>query len=347
MRWLFFLFSLHALAVAGQVVVEYEVRVEEEITPEMRSALPLKVLVATNGERVVVRGVWESPRNSYQLYSPDENVFFHCDLDGKVAVKYDFAPPEDVLYSMAPQENIAGIYCKLALLVQEQDTFPIYYTDAFGIQFCQIARVPGFAMRYTKRLQGVKVTYEAVKYHFEAVPEEMFSLAGRRVVESDNLSDTRRWAMQIGRKPPKFKGKCLDGGKFDKRSYAAKVLVVDINNLNINSGTPFYQDLYWFQSLAKDYARYKGVVFLSIFRQDEQFLRRIIQPEAWAFRILPAGNLFYEDAFRLDTTPATVVIHPGGRVAEFAVGRGPEVEVRLKRAIDLAMKGGLRPAGIE
>ena len=89
------------------------------------------------------------------------------------------------------------------------------------------------------------------------------------------------------------------------------------------------------------------MIFLSIFRQDEHFLRKIIQPEAWAFKILPAGNLFYEDAFRLDTTPATVVIHPGGRVAEFAVGRSPDVEIRLKRAIDLAVKGGLRPTGIE
>ncbi len=345
MRCLLFPLLFFFSTAAGQVVVEYKVLVEEAVSPEQKAALPLKVLMATDGERVVVRGFWETPRNSYQLYIPSENAFFHCDIDGTVAVRYPYAPYDNATLTMAPPKTIAGVYCNEAILVEGRDTFSIYYTDAFGMQFCQIARVPGFAMRYTKRLQGVKVTYEAVKYHFEQVPQEMFSLGDRKVIAQDELSDGRKWAMQIGKKAPRIKGKCLDGSRFNAKNYAGKVLVIDINSL-LPPNTPFFQDELWLNALAVDYAANPGVVFLGIYQQQEEVLKKFIRQDALSYKIMSDG-LFYIEAFRLEVLPAIMVIYPSGRIAEYVTGHNPESELRIKRAIDLALQGGLKPEGLD
>ena len=345
MRYWFFpaLFLVHISS--AQVIVEYNVRVEEEISPERKAALPIKVFIATNGERVVVRDIWETPGNSYQLYVPKEQAFYHMDIDGSVAVKYDFNPIQEVLLSMAPPETIAGVYCNLAYAVEDKDTFPIFYTDAFGVQFCQIAEVPGFAMRYTKRLQGVKVTYEAVKYFFETLPEEMYNPANRKIVENGNRPAGRQWALQIGRKPPKIKGPLIDGTRFKPKDYAGKVLIIDINGFE-TPGAPYLRELYWLNSLALNYAGMPDAIFLSTSLHDEAFLKKYVPQEDFVFKVMPDGG-FYKDAFRLDWLPAAFVINRYGRVAEYVVGHSPDSEMRLRRAIDLALQGGLKPAGID
>lgn len=345
MRWCLLPVLFAANIAAAQVVVEYNVRIEEEISPDRRAALPQKVFIATNGQRVMVRGIWATPSNSYQLYLPEERVFYHLDIDGTAAVKYDFLPIENTSLTMAPPEIIAGVYCNMALAVEGKDTFPIFYTDAFGLWFCQIAEVPGFAMRYTKRLQGIKVTYEAVKYYFEAIPEDMYDLGSRKIVESNNLPDSRQWALQIGRKPPKIKGACMDGTRFNAKDHAGKVLVVDVNGYE-SPGAPYLRELYWFNSLAQQYAGMEDAAFLSISLHDEEFLRNYVTRDEFAFKVMPDGA-FYKDAFRMDWLPATIVINRYGRVAEYVIGHGPDSEVRLRRAIDLALKGGLKPAGLD
>ncbi|MBE2209068.1 MAG: hypothetical protein IAE84_15865 [Saprospiraceae bacterium] len=329
---------------SGQVVVEYAVRIEEEVSLLQRATLPQRVLIATNGNRVVVRGFWETPRNSYQLYVPEEQAFYHCDLESDIAVRYKAEPSGPVWLVPGPTATLAGLACKEAFTVIEADTFPIFYTDAFGVQFCQIALVPGFAMRYTKRLQGIKVTYEAVKYHFEMVPEGMFSLVGKKVFDSDNPADGRQWAMQIGRKAPKIKTACLDGSQLTPKSYADKVLVLDFNSLgwggfNVN-------DLNWLDTYAKEYADHPNVMFVSVFREPEDNLRRLLPLLRPGYKVIADGQ-FYNDAFNIELLPATIVINRYGRIAEYVAGRTPLSEARLRRAIDLALSGGLKPAGLE
>lgn len=328
---------------SGQVVVEYAVRIEEEVSLLQRATLPQRVLIATNGSRVVVRGFWETPRNSYQLYVPEEQVFYHCDLNSDIAVRYKAEALGPVWLVSGQTAKVAGLECKAAFTVVESDTFPIFYTDAFGVQFCQVAPVPGFAMRYTKRLQGIKVTYEAVKYHFEMVPEGMFSLVGKKVFDNENPTDGRQWAMQIGRKAPKIKSDCLDGSQIKPKSYAGKVLVIDFNSLgwggfNVN-------DLNWLDPYAKEYAGRPDVIFLSVFRESEENLRRLLPLMRPGYKVVADGQ-FYNEAFNVELLPATIVVNRYGRIAEYVAGRTPLSEARLRRAIDLALSGGLKPAGL-
>lgn len=343
-RIIYMLLCLFPGLLAAQVVVDYVVRVEEKVTPEQLAALPVRVLIGTNGNRVMVRGVWETPRKSYQLYLPGEDVFYHCALDGNIAVKYDFRPTADVLMTMAPEENIAGLSCKKAIAIEGADTFPVFYTDAFGINFCQIAQIPGFAMRYTKRLQGVKVTYEAVDYRFETIPDNVFSLGGKKIVENENFADSRQWAMRIGRKAPKIKTTLLDGSSFGPKDYKGKVLVVDFNNYD--PPPAHLRAMAWFDAYARDYAAHPDVIFLAVLLNRETGLLRSVALEDRLFLVAPDGA-FDIEAFRLNTLPSTVVINRDGKITEYIEGHPAGVEPRLRRAIDLALSGGLKPAGIK
>lgn len=328
----------------AQVVIEYRVDVQDEVSPEGRAAIPERILMAINGERVFVRGFWNNPRNSFQLYFPEKSVFYHCDIAGETAVEYPMEQNAETWLSMDAPVQISGLWCKLANVVQGRDTFEIAYTDAFGMNFCQIARIPGFAMRYTQRLNGVKVRYEAVKFRLEQLPDSLFSIDNRKIVRADaafEYAEGRLWANQIGRRAPIIKGKTLSGNKFGPKQYEGKTIVVDIHSYQSEFAATL-DELNWFQHLAEDFASQQDVIFVVVFLEDELFLQKVIPHSVFSFPILFDGQ-FYREALRLDFLPSTIVINPSKYITERVVGHNAISESRLRRAIELSIKGGLNP----
>jgi hypothetical protein len=334
--------------VSAQVVIEYRVDLPEGLDSTRQAAIPERIMMATNGERVFVRGYWNNPRNNFQLYIPDKALFYHCDIEGKTAVEYPMELASEILESMNPPVQIAGLWCKQALAVIGTDTFSIAYTDAFGMNFCPVANIPGFALRYTRIFQGVKIAYEAVKYRLEQLPDSLFVIENRRIIRpdaADEYLEGRRWAMQIGRRAPNVKGGTLSGTKFGPKSYKGKTLVVDFHSYKTEFASTL-DELNWFQHLADDFANDKDVVFAVVFLEDEFFLKKIIPHEAFSFPILFDGQ-FYQEALRLDLLPASIVVNPFNLITERVIGHNAISEVRLRRAIELSQKGGLEPIKLD
>lgn len=356
MRLLFFFLLPLCTAVHAQITIEYKVILEDTlISDEMRSNLPLKVIMYTNGRDVVLRGIWPEPysHRGYQLYVPSKGVYYHMPETSSDAFEYLFVPTSYVLLVDSLEFYVAGLPCKLAVAIVEQDTFPVLYTDAFGVQFCQIATVPGFALRYTKRLGGVKLTYEAYKFTFGEVPPGIFSLEKRKVkkttislgiIPDPKVPATRQWAMTIGRKPPKLRARSLDRTWINPRFYQGKVVVLHFNALN---SIFFSTEPQWFERLARQYAEHPDVLFIMMFRETEMdVLNRMRDFARYRFRIITDAD-FYMNAMELYTLPATIVINRFNRIGENVTGRDADAEARLKRAIDLAITGGLKPQGID
>lgn len=348
MNKLLLLLLLLSGAVQAQIVIEYAVETSPVVLTEQQQAeIPLKVLKAINGERVIVRAMWDPPRTTYHLYDPANHRAYYCDLSNENAVKVDFQPDSAVFLTDDPMQVIAKLPCRKALWINGPDTLPIYYTDAFGMQFCPVAAIPGFAFRYSQRIQGVLVTYTAIRYYFEKVPPSMFSLEGRNLADTERPSGSRRWAFSIGKKAPKVFGRALSGMTFKPGQYAGKTLVVSLNSISTEQSTLlFWQDLNWFSTLARYYADNDQVRFVSIFREDDMTLRRYIPFTRLKYPVLSDGQ-FYIDALKLEELPATFVVHPNGRIVEMVFGHNPEAEIRLRRAIDLVSSGGLKPSGID
>jgi hypothetical protein len=335
-------------ALQAQVVVEYAVETNPAVlTDKQKSEIPNKVYMAIHEERVIVRPMWDPPRTTYQLYDPAQQKVYYCDLSNESAVQDDFLPDSSVVLTNEAPKIIGKLPCNQALWISGRDTFPIYYTDAFGIQFCPVAIVPGFAFRFSRRIQGVLVTYTAIRYYFEKVPAAMFSTADRTLANKERPVGDRRWAFNIGKKAPKVFGRALSGMKIKPRYYAGKTLVVDLNTMSDdNSSLLFWQDLNWFSTLVQAYADNDQVRFICIFKEDESTLRRFIPYAGLKYPILFDGY-FYTDFLKLKELPATLVIHPNGKIVEMVIGHTPEAEFRLKRAIDLASSGGLKPLGLD
>ncbi len=363
MRLLFVLFLLPSIAMQAQVMIEYNVIIEDSISAEQRDQLPCKIIMYINGQDVVVRGMWSKPPTTrgYQLYKPAEDIYYYCTEDKKYAYAKYFLLPTPVLLVDSLLIHVAGLPCKLAVTVIDQDTLPILYTDAFGIHFCQIAKVPGFALRYTKRLQGVRLTYEAYKFSFIQAPPEIFTLENRKIIEplvirigpsgvgkeseapTESLA-TRQWAMTIGRKPPKLRARSLDRTWINPKFCQGKVVVLHFSALN-----SFFapNDPQWFDRLASLYAEHPDVLFIMMFRETEMDVRDRMRDFArYRFRIVTDAD-FYMNAMELYTLPTTIVINRFNRIGENVAGRDAEGEARLKRAIDLAITGGLKPQGID
>jgi hypothetical protein len=91
MNKLLLLLLLLSGAVQAQIVIEYAVETSPAVLTEQQQAeIPLKVLKAINGERVIVRAMWDPPRTTYQLYDPAQHQAYYCDLSNENAVKVDF-----------------------------------------------------------------------------------------------------------------------------------------------------------------------------------------------------------------------------------------------------------------
>ncbi len=357
MRLLFLLLLPLCAALHAQITIEYRVILEDTlISDEVRLNLPRKVIMYTNGKDVVLRGIWPEPyaHRGYQLYVPSKGVYYHVPETGNDAFRYLFTPISYVLLVDSLEFYVAGLPCKLAAAVAEQDTFPIFYTDAFGVQFCQIAAVPGFALRYTKRLAGVKLTYEAYKFTFGEVPPGIFSLEKRKIKEAMAISlgaipdlktpATRQWAMTIGRKPPKLRARSLDRTWITPKFCQGKVVVLHFSALNSMFS---HTEPQWFDRLARQYAEHPDVLFIMMFRETEMdVLGQMHDFAQYCFRIITDAD-FYMNAMELYALPTTIVINRFNRIGENVTGWNAEAEARLRRAIDLAIIGGLKPQGVD
>jgi hypothetical protein len=337
---LFFMLWSAGAAAQHVLVVEYAVYVEEDtLYPGEELLLPVQVLMAIKDDKVLLRGVWPYASGTYQLYVPAERAEYHCDPEDEVASKFNFQPQKNVLPVAGATDTIAGFACRKALVVSALDTFPVYYTDDIGMNFCQIADVPGFALRYTKRIAGVKVTYEAINYRMEEIPPHFFTLQAWEIV--DRRFDEPVASARVGRKAPGIRTRLLNGKAFGSEDYKDKVLVVNFHRTEL--GAPqLPRAAYWLSALARRYENKSGVLFLSVNFEDEHTLRALFGTEQpRRLRIAPhAENL--AAAFGVKAFPATIVINKKGKIALWAAEHNLDIDARLTEAIDVALDFGRR-----
>lgn len=322
------------------LVVEYAVYVEEDtLYPGEELLLPVQVLMAVKDDKVLLRGTWPYTSGTYQLYVPAERAEYHCDPEDETALKLHFQPGKNVFPVAGVTDTIAGFACRKALVVSALDTFPVYYTEAIGMNFCQIADVPGFALRYTKRIAGVKVTYEAVNYRMEAVPPHLFTLQAWEIV--DRRFDEPAVAARIGRKAPAIKTKLLNGKSFGPEDYKDKVLVINFHRTEL-SAPHLPRAAFWIGALARRYENKSGVLFLSANFENEDMLRKLFGTEqSRRLRIAPHAETLAE-AFQVKSFPATVVVNKKGKITLWAAEHNLDIDARLTEAIDLALSAGKR-----
>jgi hypothetical protein len=146
------------------IVVEYEVFVKQPISKEKMEAIPDHVFICImDSGHIILRGVWSWGTKSYQLYDLNAGRQYVCPDNGAIADRMPFEPTEQLVHYDDPPVMIAGLPCRRAGAVMGRDTFDVFYTDAFGVDFCQIARVPGFAMQYTKLLSPFSLSDRAFR----------------------------------------------------------------------------------------------------------------------------------------------------------------------------------------
>lgn len=317
------------------IVVEYEVFVKQPISEEKMEAVPDNVFISImSSGHIILRGVWGWGTNSYQLYDLSAERQYVCPDNGDIADRMPFEPTEQIVYYDDSPVIIAGLPCRRAGAVIDRDTFDVFYTEAFGVDFCQIARVPGFAMQYTKLLRGVEVTYRAVRFSFADVPAEMTDLSKYKIVDYVPGVEFRIINEDLATIPSDFTLTTLTGATFDVSSLSGKVTVLSFWGTNC---VPCRREIPSLNRLVKKFARQPDVAFFAVSSEPGKVVEDFLQHTPFHYQMTYAGSRAIAD-LAVQGFPTHIVINRRGQIVRKSIGPSVYTHSILRDAVKKALK---------
>lgn len=329
--------SLFYLPLFAGVEVEYALLVDEDVPDVMLQFLPQRIFIGIHEKGVIVRGEYMGGRaTDYDLHPAGDAFWYQC--RGKdEAIQQPFTGATDIIYTDDPPVTIADLPCKRAIAIVDGDSIDIYYTDIFGVDFCQIAAIRGFAMYYSKTVNGLEVTYQAVRFKPGNFPPAMFDLSTRRITPYKPPKEDRynaRSKFFIGKPAPAITGRTLSGKTIDAEYLQGKVVAL---NFWFTTCPPCRQEIPALNVLAARHAIREDVVFIGIALDDENRLARFLENTPFIYNIIPSGSTA-ASRHRVNAYPTNIVIDRQGNIAEYIVGFAEDIDQRLDAAIRKALQ---------
>ncbi len=333
-----FLITLFHFPLFAGIEVEYEVEVIDETPGFMYAFLPQRILIGIQDDYVIVRGHYTGARMAdYDLHPLGDSLWYYCRGQDE-AVQRSYRRATYVYYPGDPPVTIAGLPCFRAVAVVDEDSTDIYFTTAFGVDFCQVAEIRGFAMYYSTMVNGVKVVYKAVRFRPGNFPPAMFDLSKRRIIPYipiEELPMDSRGRNFIGKPAALIAGTTLNGKKISAEYLRGKVVALNFWFINC---PPCQAEMPALNSLVARYKEDEDVVFIAVGLEDARQISRFLQFRHLAYEIIPSGASI-ASRHRVTSYPTNVIIGRDGKIVEYVVGYVPGVETRLKAAIERALAG--------
>lgn len=341
MRYFFMILLLLAplLHAHADVEIEYAVIANQQFPQALHPLFPQRIFMAINAKGdVVVRGEYPTENvNAYNLYPVGQPYWYKCESNYAYQQPYNRAT--QVFYPDDPPIQIAGLLCRRAVSVVGKDTSDIYFTTSFGVDFCPTAEIRGFAMLFTRIIQGVPVLYQAVRFQTRTLPAEWFDLSGRKIVRFKPGRPINIDAIEqnmAGRKAPAISGTPVNKARIKPKMLAGKVVILSFwlaESMACLEQTPAME------RMAARYAGRDDVIFLAVMPEYEISVSQWMHRLKLQYNIIPDGYGI-ASSYRVKAYPTTVVIDKEGYIAEYIAGNTWELEARLEAVLQWAMKEG-------
>jgi thiol-disulfide isomerase/thioredoxin len=337
LRFLFLFLFFGNVPLWGGVIVEYAVLTGDDVPDMVLPLLPQRVYAYIHDGHVAVRGEYLGSRLAdYDLYPAGDAFRYEC--IGKNEATQHPLPVAEVLYTDDPPLTIARLPCRRALIVSELgDTSSVYFTDAFGINFCPIADIQGFALFYTKKVLGVEVGFQAINFKPAEFQTGIFDLSKRSITyykpPKDDVYTSRSWSF-IGKAAPPISDKTLTGTKIDTAYLRGKVVSL---NFWFTTCPPCKQELPALNVLAARYTERDDVIFIAVALDNDWQLNKFLEVNPFLYQIIPNGRST-ASRYGVESYPTNMVIDRQGNIIEHVIGYRPDIEKRLETAILKALK---------
>jgi thiol-disulfide isomerase/thioredoxin len=140
----------------------------------------------------------------------------------------------------------------------------------------------------------------------------------------------------LGKAAPDFRLKRLKGSEVSLSEFKGKVVLLDFW---ATWCAPCRQEMPDFEKLHRELSG-KDVVILAVdVNEGEDIVAEYIDKEKYTFPVLFSEGSDVLERYSVNAYPTLVAIDKSGRIADYAIGRGPESENRIRQAIDRARAG--------
>lgn len=339
MRTISFLFLFLALSFPGRadVEIEYAVITNKEFPQALQPLFPQRILIGINTQGdIVVRGENTSEyMNSYDLHPNGHLYWYQC--QDNLAYQQPYNRATRIFYPDGPPVEIAGLSCRRAVSVVGKDSSDIYFTTAFGVDFCLTAEIRGFAMQFTRVIYGVPVLYQAVRYKAGTLPAEWFDLSRRKIIRFKPGRPIPLEALEQempGRRAALISGTPVNKSPIKPKMLAGKVVVL---SFWFTESMACSEQIPKLERMAERYAGREDVVFLAVMPESEYIVSRWMHRQKLKYSIIPEDYvLAYR--YRVKAYPTTVVIDKDRYIAEYIAGNTWDLEDRLEAVLQWAVK---------
>jgi len=135
---------------------------------------------------------------------------------------------------------------------------------------------------------------------------------------------------------PKFSVKSLDNQAFDLAKLKGKVVVL---NFWFIGCAPCRVEMPHLNSLVKQYAANKDVVFIGFATDDAQHLKQFLAKTPFAYHVVPEASAL-ASKYGVGAYPSHIVIGRDGRISSQSAGGSADIDQSLKIRIDRALAAG-------
>ena len=340
MRIISALFLFISLAFPGRadVEIEYALFTNKQFPQALHPLFPQRILMGINTEgHVVVRGEYPPEyMDDYDLYPIGQTYWYQC-RGKREAVQQPYSRATRVFYPDDPPVQIAGLPCRRAVSVVGKDSSDIYFTTSFGVDFCPTAEIRGFAMRFTRVINGFPVIYEAVRFRAGTLPAEWFDLSRRKIIpykpgrpiNTDAIEQTMQ-----SRRAAAISGTPVNKPPIKSKMLAGKVVVLSFWFIESNASM---EQIPKMERMAARYAGREDIVFLAVMPESDYLVSRLLFRLKLQYSIIPYGYEIAE-SYRVKAYPTTVVIDKDRYISEYIIGNEWDWEARLEAVLQWALK---------
>jgi tetratricopeptide (TPR) repeat protein len=147
----------------------------------------------------------------------------------------------------------------------------------------------------------------------------------------------------LGRAAPDFRLKRLKGGEVSLAEFKDKIVLLDFW---ATWCAPCRQEMPDFEKLHRELSG-KDVVILAVdVNESEDIVAGYIDKEKYTFPVLLTEGTDMVARYTVNAYPTLFAVDKSGRIADIALGAGPESEARIRQAIDRARAGAPPPGPV-
>ena len=354
MRLFLFIFLLSWQTLSSQSAVRYIVFKTTIISPNpelnYQNLVPNKRVLVLDQNQIYERDYYlDLPSASFMLLDGKEKKEYITYMGNKLALKSELEfPNQNLIYIEKDSHRIAGQLCDKALILHDNDTLSIYYTDALGSSYCPVASVEGLALEYSQYFEGIgKVKFEAIEImeklpdrsilpqtaSYQLIDKEEYVREQEKILKAHEQQRQQISNEMIGKKAKKFILTTIDGNKYNSVKLEGKVIV--LNFWFVNCG-PCRREIPVLNQLVAHYTNREDVLFFGLALDPSHELPAFLEKTPFHYQI--AGDALYIcDKFKVSNYPTNIVIDKKGTITSYLIGYTPDILEKLQKAIEAAL----------